>query len=390
MNNKENIKLLLIVGAANDIFIYNYAKWIKSSISCEIDVFEVYPSVQQDFNNSYYSHVYAAKGYSLPIPKGKQIFDNIVRGINLQRFLKGKRYDIIHSHWVVSPVSLQKHLKNHCRKLILTFWGGEFDKQTILYSNKLYRYCLNRLSRQVDCIVNNNSDRKYIISHLPFFKGTFKNGILGSSPLEELYKLIQYESKIKSKELLNMPTDKLVVLIGYSGKSIHRQIPIIKELHKYPQLKDKIHILAPMTRGASNEFITLVENELKDLDFSYTLIAGLFLTDEEVARIRNATDIALQLSEFDAFSNSIIECLCAKAILIYGNWLGYENHLPSSGFKGIEVQSVENGVNKLLEVVSHMDDYKEMTNENHSNGRNQSLWSECIKDWVAAYRELLA
>lgn len=384
------MKLLLIVGAANDIFIYNYAKWIKSSMSCEIDVFEVYPSAKQGFDNSYYSHVYAAKGYSLPIPKGKQLLDNIVRGINLQRFLRGKRYDIIHSHWVVSPVSLQRHLKNHCRKLILTFWGGEFDKQTILYSNKLYRYCLNILSKQVDCIVNNQNDKKHIIGNLPFFKGIFKNAILGSAPLEELYKLIQTESKMKSKELLNMPTDKLVVLIGYSGKSIHRQIPIIKELHKYPQLKNKIHILAPMTRGASNEFITLVENELKDLDFSFTLIAGRFLTDEEVARIRNATDIALQLSEWDAFSNSILECLCAKAILIYGDWLGYENHLPSLGFKGIEVQSVEDGITKLADLATRETDYQEMTESNYKNGRNQSLWSECIKDWVAAYRELLA
>ena len=381
------MNLLLIVGAANDIFIYNYAKWLKASMNVCIDVFEFYHSNQQGYGYEYFDNVISAKGCD--IPKIRVFVDSCLLGGQLKKYLNNKMYDIIHCQWIVAPFVLQRNLKKHCKKLILTFWGGEFDKQKILYSNKLYRYNLNRLSKQVDCIINDYNGKMAILNNLPYYKGDFKAASLGSAPLEELYNLMQEESKTESKKKLNMPSDKQVVLIGYSGKAIHRQLPIIKELHKYPQLKEKIHILAPMTRGASKDFVLLVENELNELGFSYTLIKDRFLTDEEMARIRNATDVVLQFSEWDGFSRSIIECLCAKSILLYGDWLEYENYLTPSGFEGVAVSSVEDGIFTLSNVIANMFDYQEITQKNCENGRHQALWSYCIKDWVNAYTDLL-
>lgn len=387
---KCDMKLLLLVGSANDIFIYNYAKWLKASIDVYIDVFEQGDSIPQGFDNRYYDNVNSAKGYLLPLSKGKGLIDAVVRGWCLKKYLRGKNYDIIHSHWVVAPVVIQRHLKKHCKKLVLTFWGGEFEKLTILGSNRLYRQYLNKLSRQTDCIINSSSSRQTILGKLPCYKGDFKSASFGSAPLEAVYSMMQNENKEAAKRKMDMPVDKQVVLIGYSGKPIHRQVRIIRELHKYPELKEKIHLLAPMTRGASEDFVQKVEKELIELGFSYTLIKGKFLSDEEVARIRIATDIALQLSEWDGFSRSIIECLCAKSILIYGNWLGYQSYMAPSGFTGIEVNSVEEGVSRLKEIVEQNNDgYKGMTEKNSDNGRHQAIWSECIVDWVNAYHELL-
>ena len=67
--------------------------------------------------------------------------------------VRGKKYDIIHSQWILAPVVLQHGIKKHCNKLVFTFWGGEFEKQTIFGSSGLYRCNLNRLSRKVDCII---------------------------------------------------------------------------------------------------------------------------------------------------------------------------------------------------------------------------------------------
>ena len=172
------MKLLLIVGTANDIFIYNYAKWLKKSMDVTIDVFEFYPSKQQEYGNEYYDNVTSAKGCVLPISRGKSIVDVIVRGRNLNKFLKDKHYDIIHSHWVVAPIALQTSLKRHCDKLVLTFWGGEFKNQRILGSKKLYRYFISHLSKDIDCIINSGSGKQKILDMLPHYKGLYK-GIWG-------------------------------------------------------------------------------------------------------------------------------------------------------------------------------------------------------------------
>lgn len=383
------MKLLLIVGTANDIFIYNYAKWLKKSMDVTIDVFEFYPSKQQGYGNEYYDNVTSAKGCVLPISRGKSIVDVIVRGRNLNKFLKDKHYDIIHSHWVVAPIALQTSLKRHCDKLVLTFWGGEFKNQRILGSKKLYRYFISHLSKDIDCIINSGSGKQKILDMLPHYKGLYKSASFGSAPLESLYELMNTESKTESKKQLGYPTNKLSVLIGYSGKPLHRHIAIIKAMNLYPGLLNQIHIVAPMTRGATDNYINLVENEIKRLGFSYTIYNGHFLNDTEMARIRNATDIVLQLSEWDGFSRSIIECLCAKSVLIYGDWLNYKSHLDAHGFEGIEVSSVETGVKKLVDILPHLEEYKNMIEKNHENGRHQAIWSECIVDWVNAYQDIL-
>ena len=182
-------------------------------------------------------------------------------------------------------------------------------------------------------------------------------------------------------------SNKTVVLIGYSGKSLHNHIDIINELKKFDNYKDKIHILAPMTRGGTETYIKQVESALIESGFSYTLISGRFLSDFEIARIRNATDITLQLSAFDGFSRSIVECLCAESILIYGNWLDYSRHLKTYDFSAIAVDSVAEGVAKCCNVIDNFNEYKQETESNSLNGKDNFSWSKCIDEWISIYKE---
>ena len=72
------MKLLLIVGCANDIFVYNYAKWLKKSMSVSIDIFEFFPSSQQSFGAEYDDSVTIAEGYFLPFRRGKMLIDSSI------------------------------------------------------------------------------------------------------------------------------------------------------------------------------------------------------------------------------------------------------------------------------------------------------------------------
>lgn len=378
------MKLLLIVGSANDIFIYNYAKWLKVAMDVTIDVFEFYPSSHQGYGYDYYENVTSAK--SCKIPKVKVFIDPYIMSHQLRRFIKNKQYDIIHCHWIVSPLVLVKKLKRHCRKLVMTFWGREYANMNLLGSNQCFRKHLNKLFRDVDAIINEYAP---ITSQIPSFKGKFYSATLGSAPLDILYDLMRKESKDSSKQTLGISLDKTSILIGYSGKKLHQHLAIIEELRKHEMLKNKVHLIAPMTRGGAENYITEVKAALDKSGFTFSLFSGRFLNDKEVAEIRNATDITLQLSTTDGFSRSIIECLCSKSIVIYGDWLGYEKRLEAAKFQAIPVKSIEQAVGMIPMIVANWRSFKEMVESNYSNGALRYLWSECIKDWVAAYKDLL-
>lgn len=383
----DDMKMLIITGCAKDIFIYNMAKWLKSSMDVDIDVFEFYPCENGAFDTRYYNGCYEAKGINIRYIH--RYLNDFVKSSSLKSFLGGRYYDIIQCHWIVSPLVITPGIKKHCKKLALTFWGGELQEMRLLRSNGLYLYFLNRFVKQVDCIIGSRVTCERIAGVFHLFKGIYRFGQLGSSPLDSLYDLMTKEEKTQSKAKMGIPESKITVLVGYSGKLLHQHIPIINELSAQEGLKSKIHILAPMTRGATKDYINEVKKELDSSGFSYSLLSDRYLSDEEIARLRNATDITLQLSSFDSFSRSIIECFCARSIVVYGSWLNYSNHLQINKFVGIEVKSLVEGVRIVEQVVNHLHDYDEMVNNNFEQGKHQYRWSECIKDWVSTYNELL-
>ncbi len=383
------MKLLLVVGTANDVFVYNMAKWLKACMEdISIDVFEFNHSRSQGYTNDYFDNVYTIDtGLLLNKVKGiRSLLLPYWYNYQFNNCLKNKYYDIIHCHWLIPNVIVSRNLKLHCKKLFVTFWGGELEYLKIIFSHKIYLWYLRRFLKKVDYIVNSQSFCEKNEGRSLFLYCKFKYANLGSVPLEKLYNLIDLESKAQSKKKLGINIDKKTVLIGYSGKSIHQHIPIIKTFSSVGMKKEFIHFLVPMTRGASSKYVQSVENMLQQSGYTYTLIKNCYLTDMDVARLRNATDITLQLSLFDGFSRSIIECLCARSILIYGNWLNYSDRLKEEGFSGITVQSIEEGVEKVYDIVDDLENYQTMGGENSQNGKNKNLWSECIMDWVTIYK----
>ena len=382
----EPFKLLMVVGSANDIFVYNMAKWLKKSMDIQIDIYEFYPDNNQCFGYEYYDSVESAPNCNI---KYLRIFINpILKGRALDNFLKDKHYDAIHLHWMTSSTVMAKTYKQHCQKLYATFWGREYNTMRLFGFNSIYRIKLAALLSTVDYIVDYPVVINQLRSILPSlkFKGDYINGVLASEPLECLYQLSESETKEESKVKLSFPEGKISVLLGYSGKRLHQHIDIVKELAQRDDLKEKIHLFAPMTRGVDSAYVEMLEEELKNSGYSYTVIKGHFLSDEEVARIRNATDVALQLSTTDSWSRSIVECICARAILVYGSWLDYSGFLSSEHFQAIKVESIKDGIDKLEDIVRNIHRYDEMVQSNYENGKKHNLWSICIKDWVEAYK----
>ena len=388
---KPALRLLLVVGSANDIFIYNMAKWLKATMDVELDVFEFWPATQQAYDNTFYDHLYSAskEGWAYRRPQAS-FTAAYATARQMKRFLKGRQYDIIHCHWLSAPAVLSASLlKQHCRKLFVTFWGGELEQQQLLRSRRLYMRKLHRMMGLADVMVNSETSRVRYIEAFPQFKGEFFAANLGSSPLESLYALMEKETKETAKRRWNIPEEKISVLIGYSGKELHQHGMVIEAFRRHPELAGRIHLLAPMTRSSDPAYIASVESALKASGFTYTLVKDRFLSDEELATLRHATDVVFQCSRFDGFSRSIVECLCARSIVFYGSWLDYAPYLKHYGFEAIRMDSADEGVRKLVSVLQFKGMYDEMLERNSQRGRTHFLWSECIKGWVNAYRTTL-
>ncbi len=383
------MKILLIVGNANDIFITNMTKWLKTSMpDTTIDIFGFYLNTKQG-KNTYYDNMYYVNPniWHQKIPYIKSPIFPFYASHELKKFLKGRHYDIIHCHWIIPPLVLTRNIRKYCNRLFATFWGGEINNiLKILYSTKLYNKNLKKFISEVDYIINSPTFKNVTKDIYPEIGDKLIEGNYGSEPLEELYKLMEYENKATSKTKLSIDTNKKVVLIGYSGKLLHQHIPIIDELSRKEQLKEKLHLLAPMTRGAAKDYCDKVQAKLEQSGYTYTLLRDSFLSNEEVARLRNATDITLQLSTSDGFSKSIIECLCAKSVLIYGDWLAYKERLKANQLIGHNVKTIKDGVDLIEGVLNNFENFKEETELNSKNGKAKNVWSECIKNWVNAYK----
>ncbi len=382
------LKLLLIVGTANDIFIYNIAKWLKASMNVEIDVFEFYPSNKQAFDNRYYDNLTSVHNDSfINKVKGlRSIINPYIESAQLKNYLVDKNYDIIQCHWIVPPLVLTKSLKKHCKKLYITFWGKEYKNMKIFLSNYIFDRKLRKFLNNVDNIINVEAFSDYFVKLYPQSKGKFLSGGFGSSSIDILYELMKFESKNESKRKLGIEVEKITVLIGYSGKELHQHLLIIDKMSKRNDLKERIHLLVPMTRGASEKYIKDVEKAIVLSGYTYTFIKGVFMSDEQIARLRNATDITLQLSTTDFFSRSIIECFCAKSIVLYGNWLNYSGHLQESGFVGFPVDSIDEAVIKTDNIIKNYSSYDSILENNYIRGSDKYSWSNCIKDWVNIYK----
>lgn len=387
MRKMLRMKLLMIVGTADDIFVHNMAKWLKRYMDIDIDIIEYNDSNkrQRVYNYDYYDRIDTMpQGYLFSkVPFVNRFTLDWCRCHQLKEMLKGRYYDIIHCHYILGLYAGADFLKKHCDRLYFSFWGGELATGKYLGSNRLYKNRLNRIIYYyVDGIVNSLSSGK------PFVKNGKEprcyRGDFGSGPLEAIYECLDKNGREECKEYWGIPLDKFSVQLGYSGKEIHQYIEIIKELILHDDLKDKLHLVAPMTRGSKSSYTEKVKNTLKDTGYSYSIIER-HLSDVEMAKYRCSIDIVLQLTIYDGLSRSIVEALSAGSVLIYGDWLNYKVKFQRDGFEGIEVDSIKSGVDKIRYVIDNWSLCQKLCGENIKRGKSKYVWSECIKEWVAVY-----
>ncbi len=379
-------KKILLVGTGDSIFLVNYVTALKKCMDVVIFVYSPQNN-KGNYEKMPYDYVTFDSFYGSKWQKFKYVYFIILPFVQLFHFylfIKDKKFDIIHIHrvipaWVIVP----KLFLTHCNRLLVSFWGGECEKETILLSHRLYLSRLKYLLRLSDSIIGANDIK--VEALYPFVHDKLKYGVFGSSIID--YLCTTNFNKVACRLQYGIDQNKISVLLGYSGKRLHNHREILKSIvenPKYSKWNTKIHFLASMTRGATLEQILDLEKALQQTSSSFTLIRNCYQSDIDVAKFRLSTDILFQLSDFDYLSASVKENLCAGVIMISGSWLPYQI-LQDDGFYFENVDSIEEGVERFFSILENFNSYKDKAFNNISLSNERYSWQACIKDWIKYY-----
>jgi len=387
---------ILLIGSADSIFFEHYCKNLKlQKPDIKIDIFSV-SDVSGKYDLSSCDNVTVSawdKSCFKKIKGVRTIIKPFYSWFSLYSFLKRNKnkWDIIHFKWLVPEAILFPTITSkYSSKSIATFWGAEFNTQHFFYSNLLYRYLLKNFLKCIDVITYATIEQRQEIQKHCNNEYKLNYAIYGSSIYEQIERLVASEPKKKSKGLLGINENKITISIGYSGKELHQHSKIIKTLFEYTKFineKDKFVIILPMNHGCTGDYINKIEALVKSYKANYKLLTKK-MTDAEIARLRNATDIMIQLSTTDGRSASIIESLLAGAILISGDWLPYKVFKEKKLYFH-ELSKIDSSLPALiLKISSNINDELKICQGNKKKWGFET-WKKVIKNWIDIYDALL-
>lgn len=389
---------VLLIGQADSIFFEHYTKTIKqfrpdinfdvfsvNSIYGKYDLSACDKIVVNNWDNSFFKRIKGLRTIIHPFYTWLSLYNSLR--------INDKHYDIIHYKWLIpGAILFPNKIKKYSKKTIATFWGSEIKTQKLLFSNKFYKLIIRHFVKKTNAIVNQSPKTKQYIIQVIGNASKFYFAKYGSSIIDQLNELQKKrETKKISKNKYGIPEEKITISIGYSGKALHNHIIIIEELfnnNEFNLQKKLFHFILPMNYGCGNDYAVKVENTIKQYTNHYTLLYPQKYSDEDIARLRNATDLMIQLSKSDGLSASIIETFYAGSLIISGSWLPYDA-LKQKELYFRELNAIDRRLPELILKIS-----KNITDELKNCQQNKTKWDydsweKVIPNWINIYEKIL-
>lgn len=369
------MKKILIIGNRRHQFITNYIKWFRecNRKQCRIDILSYETDGQHYETDCYYDRI-----YTLRIPnfmRKVKILSIIFRHLTLLwNFRILSNYDIVHVHYVEDYLSRFSRLFSKLMKgkLLISVWGSDFLKASDSKLRKMYNLyeradIISIVSDDVkDCFVDKYSNIKGLSNKIVNLK-------FGLAPLDALHIL---PSKRKDR-------DNICITIGYNARRNQQHLKIIKILESsidLSSIKDRIKFIIPLTYPENIEYIKEITDLTNNSKFTYTLLTD-FMKDDEVAKLRNKTDIFIQLQETDMMSGSMLEHIAASNIVITGSWLPYSN-LEKLGLVYWKIDNTEDVSDVLFELINKFNSCNELIKNNREIVFSNYQWKKVIESWI--------
>jgi hypothetical protein len=378
---------LLIIGDINNQYIENFSLSLKNyDNTIEIDI--VNPVSIKEITcakDSPYRKIFAYPQLNPLISKIPKL-----RGwINIRNLNKTIKH-INENIDEYSVVLLQGFWLTHCyifSRLNITnifsigaIWGSDFYKRQ--KEDKLFA----TIDKCNLVVISTEEMVKDVLKVKQIEKRKIRNCLFGLAPLQHLFEFQNITSK-QSKKILGIEEDAFTILCGYNGSQNNQHLKIISEFSEIKsELPEKAKLILPITYGTTAKYKAELIKALETSGLEYIIYED-YLSDEQVAHLRKATELMVQIPVTDAFSGSFQEHLFAQNIVIAGNWLPYQS-LKEKGIYYETIKNVGELREKLLFILHNLAEIKNKIEKTNTPDRfKASLWSECIKDWHSAISE---
>jgi len=261
-------------------------------------------------------------------------------------------------------------------RLVISYAGSDF----LNVSDSIKEENRQLLDEAHTIAFNNPYMKEDFIKHYDNYREKIKITGFGLSNLSIIAKLKKQESLFKTKTLLSIPTNKIVISVGYTGDERHRHLDFFKLIKDVPKIiKDRLFFIMPMTYINSDTYIKRVSQEAEKQSLSYKIFDKR-LSDNDICRIRLATDIAIHIASMDQSSASMLEHIFSGNVVIAGNWLPYK-FWDDLGIYSHRIKE-DNLLDTLLFVLNNLDEERTKSQQNEKIISNSYSWEARIKKWV--------
>ncbi|TDO77462.1 hypothetical protein EV143_104226 [Flavobacterium chryseum] len=276
------------------------------------------------FSNFFWKIVFFELSQGLTIKKFFDLIKEYTRTKYIvENYIQPKNYQIFHFHFCTPENLKYLYFLSKNSKSICSFWGSDllratgpsnvFYVQLALEKASIVTVQTRELAEVLFCKYGRNLTQK--TQYLPF---TISTKIYESIDKYKLdFKVIE-DFKIKYK----IPVDRKVIVISHNAFKENNHIKVLEELNKISNsIKKEITVVLPLAYGRDEKYINKLK-AIKIENIEITLILDYF-DSNEIALLRLATDIMIQMPISDALSGTMTEVLYAGNKVIAGSWLPY-------------------------------------------------------------------
>jgi len=293
----------------------------------------------------------------------------------------GGGYDAVHVFYLSAILGvLASALRARGGRLVVSLFGSD-----VYRSNALLRTFQARLLSRAHCVTAANDDTLNAAVRLVGLDRSRTMIVrFGLRPLEHIERWLASGERADHKRALGIPADRIVVAVGYNASPNQRHAAIIQALAGLPaELQAQVLLVVPMTMGGNAAYIAEVDGLLSRSGLAFRLITTL-MSDEELARLRLATDIMVQVQPTDQLAGAMQEHLAAGSVVITGTWLPY-GVLREAGVRFWTVPDVAGLGGALTAAVEELPERHRACAGNTGPIMELSAWSRTAPRWSALY-----
>jgi hypothetical protein len=375
------MKLLLLIYnyEAGFPFIQDIEKNLKLQPGIEVDVLDTNNLVLRQHKGGKKNLAGSLGRKLVRLPKiGFRIKIILLRRVLAH--MKGK-YDVVNIHNCdLIYTYLMPSFRAITDNVYPMMWGSDFYRASEM--QRTQKKAIFDASRYI-IFANPVNARDFIAHYQDYREKAIINGF-GVAKFDSIKEVSEKESIESLKKSFDLPTDKIIVAVGYNGTKGQQHVKLLDEIAQLPaDIKSRLFLVLQMTYGFQQDYCNEVEGRAAALGLDYRVLKEFF-DDEKTSRLRLAIDVVLNAQITDGFSSSIQEHIFAGNIVVVGDWLPYQ---PLELAQIFYLRTPLDGFgSKLVSVVEKYDEMKAATQGNSEKIYRLSSWSNRIKSWVSIYR----